>query len=158
MEGLNGGGISQSHMWRVSLVQRVAWIVVSCVLLALALVVTIGGNRTPGAGDSPTVLLWIVTIVIALGGWRYAFLPYIEATEGDLVVRNAFSTKRFHWSDIKTITPGSMGLVIVTGDDRLIPSHAWAVQKGRGARWTGTRCRADAVTQALMDRVRAAAP
>jgi hypothetical protein len=38
--------------------------------LALTLGITIVGNRTPGAGASPTVLLWIVLAVITLGVWR----------------------------------------------------------------------------------------
>ena len=150
------GGVSQNQTWHVSTFQRVAWILVLVGWLALTLAVTIGGNKTPGAGDSPTVLLWILTGLVALGAWRYGFVPYVEATNDELVVRNAFGTKHFPWSDIKTITPGSMGLVINTAEDRIIPNHAWAVQKGRGARWTKTRTRADAVTQALMEHVGAA--
>jgi len=147
----------QGELWRVSSFQRVAWVLVLLGWLALTLAVTIGGNKTPGAGDSPTVLLWILTFVVALGAWRYGFVPYVEATDDELVVRNAFSTKSFSWSDIRTITPRSMGLAIITAEDRLIPIHAWAVQKGRGARWTNTRSRADVVTRALMEHVRAAA-
>jgi hypothetical protein len=147
----------QGELWRVSTFQRVAWVLVLLGWLALTLAVTIGGNKTPGAGDSPTVLLWILTVVVALGAWRYGFVPYVEATDDELIVRNAFSTKSFSWSDIKTITPRSMGLVIITAEDRLIPGHAWAVQKSRAARWTNTRTRADAVTRTLMEHVRAAA-
>jgi hypothetical protein len=148
--------MSEKERWRVSVLGRVAGIVIILGWLALSLEVTLGGNKTPGAGASPTVLLWIVTIVIVVGVWRYAFVPYVEATEVELVARNAFTTKHIPWAEIKTIKPGTLGLVIITTHDRVLPDHAWAVPKGRGARWTKTHTRADTVAETLMARVRAA--
>ena len=123
--------------------------------LALTLGVTIGGNRTPGAGDSPTVMLWIVFVVVALGVWRYGFVPYVEATGTELVIRNGFTKRHIPWTQIKAIKPGSMGLMIVKKEGGL-PNTAWAVQKGRGARWMKMRSRSDEVTAALMEHVRSA--
>jgi hypothetical protein len=123
--------------------------------LALTLGITVGGNKTPGADSSPTVLVWVVFVVIVLGVWRYGFVPYVEATGTDLVVRNAFTEWRIPWNQIKTIKPGSMGLIIVTNDG-WFPKTAWAVQKSRAARWMNQRGRADEVTDALMEHVRSA--
>jgi hypothetical protein len=146
---------TQRQSWRVSAVGRVAGIIGLLGWLALTLVVTIGGNRTPGAGDSPTVILWTVFVVIALGVWRYGFVPYVEATGTELVIRNAFTKRHIPWTQIKAIKPGSMGLMIVKKEGGL-PNTAWAVQKGRGARWLKMRTRSDEVTAALMEHVRSA--
>ncbi len=143
---------AQGQMWRVSTAQRVLWVVVLLGWLALTLGITIGGNKTPGAGDSPTVILWIAFVVVALGAWRYGFVPYIEATGTEMVIRNAFTKRHIPWTQIKTIKPGSIGLIVVTKEGGL-PHTAWAVQKGRGARWTNMRTRADEVTAALMEHV-----
>ena len=134
---------------------RVAGVVILLGWLALTLGITIGGNRTPGAGSSPTVLLWILFAVIALGVWRYGFVPYVEANGNELVVRNAFTKKHIPWNQIETIKPGSIGLTIEKKQGGL-PSTAWAVQKSRGARWSDKQSRADEVTNALMERVQSA--
>jgi len=146
------GDTTRGQLWRVSDVGRVAGVLVLLGWLALTLGITIGGNRTPGAGSSPTVLLWILFAVIAVGVWRYGFVPYVEAKGTELVVRNAFTKKHIPWNQIETIKPGSLGLIIEKRQGGL-PSTAWAVQKSRGARWTNQHSRADEVTYALMEHV-----
>jgi uncharacterized membrane protein YsdA (DUF1294 family) len=143
---------AQGQVWRVSTAQRVLWVVALLGWLALTLAITIGGNKTHGAGASPTVLLWILFVVVALGAWRYGFIPYIEATATELVIRNAFTERHIPWTQIKTIKSGSIGLIVVTKEGGL-PRTAWAVQKGRGARRTNMRTRADEVTAAVMEHV-----
>ena len=146
---------AQGQVWRVSTLQRVLWVVVLLGWLALTLAVTIGGNKTPGAGAAPTVFLWIAFVVVALGAWRYGFIPYVEVTATELVIRNAFTFRQIHWTQIKTIKPRSIGLIVVTKQGGL-PRSAWAVQKGRGAQWTNMRTHADDVTTVLMEHVRTA--
>jgi hypothetical protein len=146
---------NQGEIWRVSTFQRVAWVLLVLGWLALTLAITIAGNRTSGAGESPTILLWILFVVIAVSGWRCGFVPYIDATDTDLVIRNPFTRTRIPWNEIKTIKPGSMGLIIVTRRGGF-PTTGWAVQKGRGARWTKVKTRADEVTAVLMEHVRTA--
>ena len=146
---------NQGEIWRVSTFQRVAWVLVFLGWLALTLGITIAGNKTPGAGASPTVLLWILFVVIALRAWRCGFVPYIDATATDLVIRNPFTRKRIPWNEIKTIKPGSMGLIIVTRQGGF-PKTGWAVQKGRGTRWEKVETPADQVIAILMEHVRTA--
>lgn len=98
--------------WRVSTVGRAGGVLTSLGWLALALWITIGGNHTPGAGDSPTVILWIVTLGLALAVWRFIFIPYIEVTDSCLVVQNAFVKRQIPWNQIEAVTPGSLGLAI----------------------------------------------
>ena len=81
-------------------------------MACLDLGVTFGGNRTPRAGSLPAVLLWIVFVVIALGVWRYEFVPYVEGNVTELIVRNALTKKHIPWNQIKEIKPGSIGLII----------------------------------------------
>ena len=138
-----------TQLWRVSFKGRAGAVVVLLGWSALTLCVTIGGNHTPGAGESPTVLLWVMTIAIALGAWRCAFVPYVEDTPSELVVQNPFTKVRTPWSQIQSVSPGSLGLIIHT-KGRKRPTIAWAVQKGRGARVRGTHTRADDVAAALM--------
>lgn len=143
----------QRQFWRVSTVGRAGGVLTSLGWLALALWITIGGNRTPGAGDSPTVIPWIVTLGLALAVWRFIFIPYIEVTDSCLVVQNAFVKRQIPWSQIEAVTPGSLGLAIKT-KGRGLPRKAWAVQKGRGAKWMNRHTRADDVATTLMERVR----
>lgn len=145
----------QGETWRVSTVQRVAWVVVLLGWLALTLGITIARNKTPGAGASPTILLWILFALVALSAWRCGFVPYIDATDTELDIRNPFTRKRIPWNEIKTIKPGSMGLIIVTRQDGF-PKTGWAVQKSRAGRWVKAKSRADEVTAVLMERIRAA--
>ncbi len=151
--GTQQTGETEATRWRVSVTGRVGGVLVLLGWLALTLGITVAGNKTPGAGSSPTVVLWILLVIIALGVWRFAFVPNIEATETDLVVRNAFKERRIPWTQIKAIEPGSLGLIIVTKNGGL-PRTAWAVQKGRGARLARRRGRADQVIDALMVHVR----
>ncbi len=145
---------SQAQRWRVTPALRVVSMLVLLGWVALTLAITVGGNTTPGAGNAPTVMVWLATVVIAVGVWRYAFVPYVEATDAELVVRNAFTERHLPWDQITTIKPGSLGLIVETNEDRLFPRIAWAVQKGRGARWINSSNRADSVTEALMMHVR----
>jgi hypothetical protein len=146
---------TQGQLWRVSIALRMTYVLVLLGWLALTLGITVAGNKTPGAGSSPTVILWIACVVIALGVWRYGFVPYIEATGTELVIRNAFTKKQIPWNQIKNIKPGSTGLMIMTKQGAF-PRTAWAVGKGLGARSINTRTRADDVTEALMEHVRSA--
>ena len=85
---------AQRQLWRVSSKGRVCAVLVFLIWLALTLWITIGGNRTPGAGAAPTVILWIGTAAIALGAWRCSFVPYVEATSPELVICNPLGMRR----------------------------------------------------------------
>jgi hypothetical protein len=146
---------SRGQLWRVSAVGRIAGVVILLGWFALTLGITIGGNRTPGAGSSRTVILWILFALIAFGVWRYGFVPYVEANGTELIVRNAFTKKHIPWNQVQTIKPGSIGLIIAKKQGGL-PSTAWAVQKSRAARWANKHTRADDVTKALMEHVQSA--
>ena len=155
--GVNQTQATHGTLWRVSVAGRVGGTVVALGWLALALGITLGGNKTPGAGSSPTVLIWTLFVVIIFGVWRYGFVPYVEASATELVIRNAFTERRIPWNQIETIKPGTLGLIIVTKDASL-PKTAWAVQKSRGARWLNQRRRADEVADVLSEYVRLAKP
>lgn len=147
----------QRQLWRVSTRGRVGGVLAFLGFLAITLWITIDGNHTPGAGNTPTVILWVVTLGMALAVWRLSFIPYIEATDSDLVVQNAFDEVHIPWNQIEAIRPGSLGLAIKT-KGRTLPRNAWAVQKGRGAQWAKTHTRADDVTLALMEHVHLGSP
>lgn len=126
-----------TERWRTTIGFRVSAVVVCIGVFLLSIEVT-----------SQSPYIWIFTSIVILFAWRCAFVPYLEATPTELVVRNPITVRHLSWSSIERIVPGSAGLIIVRRDRGWQPS-AWAIQKGSLLQLTKTQTRADEVTEQL---------
>ena len=120
----------QDIVWRVGVVGRVGWILVFIFWLSIAIVF----SYTEAV--SIAVLMWIATGLLAVFGWRSAFVPYISAGPKELVVQNRFWRRTIPWEDVEAIKPGYYGLLIKRRSNMAVT--AWAVQTGswsKSQRW-----------------------
>lgn len=132
----------QDIVWRVGLVGRVGWILVFIFWLSIAIVF----SYTEAV--SIAVLMWIASGLLAVFGWRSAFVPYISAAPQELVVQNRFWRRTIPWEDVEAIKPGYYGLLIKRRSNMAVT--AWAVQKSNFSVWTKRRTRADDVAEQLL--------
>ena len=132
------------QLWRVRPTGRVAGAGVASAWALLAAGVTAGGGVSVGV----IVLLWCVTILVALGAWRWAFVPYVALGSESLVVQNRVLRSTVMYSNIASARPGYGGVIIEKRDGTR--TCAWAVQKSNAARASGTRTRADDLVDAIM--------
>lgn len=139
----------ESELWRVRLAGRVSGVVVVLGWVALSALITVGS--TVGFA----VLLWCTVAVIALGFWRWAFVPYVALTADGVVVQNALRRVTVAWSDISRVYPGSAGLAIYRRSGGAV--IAWAVQKSNAKIWLHKRSRADFVAETIMARAASSA-
>ena len=134
-------------LWRVRPAGRVAGAGVASASALLAAGVTAGGGVSVGV----IVLLWCVTIFVALGAWRWAFVPYVALGSESLVVQNRLLRSTVMYRNIASARAGYYGVTIEKRDGTR--TCAWAVQKSNVARAGGTRTRVDDLVDAIMLRV-----
>ena len=132
----------QSEVWRVRLAGRVAAVVLTIGWIALAVVISAGSN----AGVS--VVMWLAAVLIGVGAWRWAFMPYLASSPDGVVIQNRFTRATVPWSEIARVRPGYYGLIIHKKTGGSVT--AWAVQKSNVARWTGKSSRGNEVAEVLM--------
>ncbi len=143
--------------WRPALALRaVAGAVILAGLLG-AIALMIWAITSPGWGDwfgeewpgwgflalpiiaGPLILLWRITIV-----------PYIEAREEGLYIRNPFRILLISWPEILDCEPGYYGLTIRRADGEEVT--AVAVQKWNAAEWFHLQTKADRVCDYIKSR------
>ena len=106
---------------------------------------------TAWSGWQDGLFFGALSILIAFGVWRKAFVPFVALMPHDLIVQNRLSNTSIPYADIKGVSGGYYGLIIRLRQGRVVT--AWAVQKSNAARWLNKRTRVDDVADAIMARV-----
>lgn len=133
-------------VWRVSPALRFSSQLLVVAWFALALGITLAGGTQMGA----VLLLWIVLPVVALGAWRWMFVPYVALMPDSVFIQNRVTSKSIRYSDITEVSGEPDGLRFVTTDGDVVV--AWAVQKSNAARRLQRETLADEVSAAIMAR------
>ena len=130
-------------VWRASVAGRF-W-AVACVACWLALV---AGATAGGAPGGEVALLWLSLAAVAVGAWRWSFVPFVALTDSGVVVQNPFRRTTLAYADIATASSGSYGLTITRRSGGSVA--VWAVQKsGRRRRQAKSESPADEVAKAI---------
>lgn len=131
---------TRDDTWRVRPAERLAGVVLTTGWAGLATGVSIGGN-------SAAIVLWLMVPLIALGVWRWAFVPYIALDPVGVVVQNRIGKVTVPYSQIRDVRTGYSGLTLKLDNGSSVT--AWAVQKSNWARWRKLRTRSDEVADAI---------
>jgi len=131
------GPPSGPQRWQFGLPLRVAWVcwIVGFGGFSIAMIVTGLGTGFGGAV--------VADVVMALGGWRWIFVPYLEIDDKGVTIQNAFRHHRFAWSRLKHVYLGKWGIWFELDDGKEI--CASAVEKSPAALRFGWRTRSDRV-------------
>jgi hypothetical protein len=122
---------------------RVSAVAVCALLLALAVVATVGPS-----GTGVRIGLW--TAVGLGGGWAHAvfFAPSATVGADTVVVRNPLRRHVIAYADVESVSLGLRGLLIRVRDRRR-PVTVWAVQKSTAALRLDRRRAADDFVDAV---------
>jgi hypothetical protein len=128
---------------------------IGLVLLWTIVIIAIANGSRP-VGNGVLAMLSGLDLLIALGVWRWAFVPYVALRKDDMVVQNWMFHEVVPYSSITSVRPTRGGLAVFTDDAYLAECTVSAVQKAPISQWSNARTRADDVAEAIMARVNAA--
>jgi hypothetical protein len=137
--------VPRDHMWRVRPAGRGGAVFVVALWVGVATLVTTGYSL------GVAVVVWVPLVVIVPAAWRMAFVPYVAVTSSHVVVQGILIRRTIEYNNIREVRGGYYGLTFVLKDGGFLT--AWAVQKSNIARWTGSRARADEVSDEIMAHV-----
>jgi hypothetical protein len=90
------------QMWRVSPLGRLGAGVVVGFWIVLSLVFTLA--EVP---RGVVLGAWLTTALIAVGAWRWAFVPFVALTAKAVVVQNRLRRTVIPYSDVADVQPGA---------------------------------------------------
>ena len=138
-------------LWRCARGQRIGAVFAAILWTVLATMVTLDDY-----GPGLVAEIWCGGLGFSLFLWWTCFIPYLELTETELIVRNRIGRHTIPISDIVSASAGYSGTTIRTRSGEVV--SAWAVQKPRWATWLHKTVWADDVVAEIMSRVRQAGP
>ena len=138
-------------MWRVSTGVQFGSALTVLAWGALSLGLTVSGVAT-----NVLVMLWCMTVAVALIAWRWTFVPSATLGPASVVIQNPLRRSSVVYTDIAAVRPGYGGTTIVKRSGGRVT--IWAVQKSNAATWRNWQTRADDLAAAIMARTVASHP
>jgi hypothetical protein len=135
-----------TQVWRVRVAGRVAGVCLVASWVALTALLSVDG------GVALTAILSTAALCLALGVWRWAFVPSVTLGDSALFIVNRVGGQTVPYSQITNVSNGYYGIIVRMRDGNSV--RAWAVQKGNLNRWLGKRTRSDDLVDAIMLKVR----
>jgi hypothetical protein len=130
-----------NQVWRVRLAGRIAGVCLVACWVALTVLVSVGGDV------ALTAILSTTALCLALGVWRWVFVPSVTLGASTLIIINRVSGQTVPYSQIAHVSSGYHGIIVCKRDGSSV--RAWAVQQGNLKRWLGRRTRSDDVVDAI---------
>lgn len=128
------------RVWRIPPAGRIAGLLLTVGWIGLA----IGSSAI---GNSFAIVFWVGAAIMAVGVWRWAFVPYVAVGPKEIVVQNRLGKRTLDYAQIRDVRTGPYGLILLLNGGGSVT--AWAVQKGNLAKWLHVRTRADEVAEAI---------